>query len=71
MEEIRAKINKEFLIRIYDGKKSMLVGFTRLCMMVGDLHAMHYAKKALKSKDQVPTFSYGRLKKLTIAFNPR
>lgn len=40
IENLRQKINREFLIRLQPEKgKSQLVGFTRLCLLVGDLHA--------------------------------
>ncbi len=57
---LRAKINREFLIRLQpkDGK-SQLVGFTRLCLIIGELHAEHYAKKALAYRGDVPRFSTG------------
>ena len=49
IESLRATINREFIIRLHtkDGK-SRLVGFTRFCDIVGDLHAEHFAKKAMK-----------------------
>lgn len=46
---LRAEINKEYIIQILrKDKTSRLVGFTRLCLLVGDLHAIHYCQKALK-----------------------
>ena len=72
IESLRAKINREFIIRLHtqDGK-SMLVGFTKLCLMVGDLHAEHYAKKAISSTKQAPSFHRGGTQALRIVFNPR
>ena len=51
--------------------KSQLVGFTRLCLIVGDLHAEHYAKKAICSKQQAPTFVRGGAERLCVTFSPR
>lgn len=71
IENLRQKINREFLIRLQPEKgKSQLVGFTRLCLLVGDLHAEHYCKKALASKVAAPAF---KNKALTaqVVFFPR
>lgn len=69
---LRAKINREFLIRLQPKEgKSQLVGFTRLCLIIGDLHAEHYAKKALSSKETAPRFSMGAGKGMQVVFFPR
>ena len=52
IETLRAKINREFIIRLSKDGKSQLVGFTRLCLIVGDLHAEHYAKKAISTEQK-------------------
>lgn len=68
---LRAKINREFIIRLHtkDGK-SRLVGFTKFCTIVGELHAEHYAKKAIKYMGDVPKFKTGA-GTLQIVFYPR
>ena len=71
IETLRAKINREFIIRLSRNGKSQLVGFTRLCLIVGDLHAEHYAKKAISSKVQAPTFVRGGAESLRVTFSPR
>ena len=72
IENLRQKINREFLIRLQPEKgKSQLVGFTRLCLIIGDLHAEHYAKKALSSKETAPRFSMGAGKGMQVVFFPR
>ena len=71
IETLRAKINREFIIRLSKNGKSQLVGFTRLCLIVGDLHAEHYAKKAICSKQQAPTFVRGGVERLCVTFSPR
>ena len=69
---LRKKINAEYLIRLVypKQKKSQLVGFARFCSIVGELHAEHYAKKALASLADVPTFK-GQAGGLQIVFFPR
>ena len=68
---LRAKINREFLIRLQprDGK-SLLVGFTRFCLMVGDLRAEHLAKKAMAYTGDVPRFKIGA-GAMQVVFFPR
>ena len=69
---MRAKINREFLIRLQPKNgKSQLVGFTRLCLMIGDLHAEHYAKKALSSMADVPCFNLKSQQSMRLVFFPR
>ena len=70
--ELRKKINTEYIIRLVypKQKKTQLVGFTRFCAIVGDLHAEHYAKKAIASLSDVPTFK-GQAGGLKIVFFPR
>lgn len=60
IESLRATINREFIIRLQpkDGK-SQLVGFTRFCSIVGELHAEHFAKKGIRFKGDVPRFKMG------------
>lgn len=71
IENLRQKINREFLIRLQPEKgKSQLVGFTRLCLLVGDLHAEHYSKKALASKATAPAFKNKALA-VKVVFFPR
>ncbi|MBO5602931.1 MAG: hypothetical protein J5957_10100 [Prevotella sp.] len=71
IENLRVKINREFLIRLQPlNGKSQLVGFTRLCSMVGDLHAEHYGKKALACKSDVPKFT-NRALACQVVFYPR
>lgn len=43
--DLRKKINREYHIRLVLPKerKRIVVGFTRFCEMVGNLHAEHYA----------------------------
>lgn len=62
IETLRAKINREFIIRLSKNGKSQLVG---------DLHAEHYAKKAICSKQQAPTFVRGGAERLCVTFSPR
>ena len=72
IETLRAKVNREFLIRLQPkGGKSMLVGFTKLCVMVGELHAEHYAKKAISSTAQYPTFVRSGAESMRVVFCPR
>ena len=60
IESLRAKINREYLIRLHlNNGKSILVGFTKFTTMVGEVHAEHYAKKALNSKQESPRFVRG------------
>ena len=71
IESLRATINRELLIRLQpkDGK-SRLVGFTRFCSIVGELHAEHFAKKAMKFNGDVPRFKMGA-GAMQIVFFPR
>lgn len=52
VEGLRKKINRDYLIRLTfpkERKRIVVVGFTRFCEIVGNLHAEHYCNKALKS----------------------
>ncbi len=71
-ENLRASINREFIIRLGFPKerRTQLVGFTKFCMIVGNMHAEHYSKKALKSNKYAPTFR-GRAGALFVTFYPR
>lgn len=51
-------------------RKRIVVGFTRFCEIVGDLHAEHYSRKALKSRNDVPQFK-GQAGRLVVTFYPR
>lgn len=57
-EDLRKKINRNYLIRLCFPieKRTQLVGFTRFCMIVGNMHAEHYSQKALKSHDYAPAY---------------
>lgn len=72
VEALRKKINREYLIRLTfpQERKRIVVGFTRFCEMVGDLHAEHYSRKALKSLDHAPRFK-GQAGRLVVTFYPR
>lgn len=72
VEDLRKKINRDYLIRLTFPKerKRIVVGFTKFCEMVGDLHAEHYAKKALKSLNHAPQFN-GQAGRLIVTFYPR
>lgn len=71
-ENLRKKINRDYLIRLTFPKecKRILVGFTKFCKIVGNLHAEHYATKALKSAAFAPTFK-GQRGGLIVTFYPR
>lgn len=71
LPNLRAKINREFLIRLQpkDGR-SILVGFTRFCQIVGELHAEHFAEKALRYMGDVPRFKMGA-GAMQVVFFPR
>lgn len=71
-ETLRATINREFIIRLGFPKerRTQLVGFTKFCMIVGNLHAEHYSRKALKSDKHAPAFK-GRAGALIVTFYPR
>ena len=72
IESLRAKINREYLIRLHlNNGKSILVGFTKFATMVGEVHAEHYAKKALNSKQESPRFVRGGADGLQVVFCPR
>ena len=51
-------------------RKSQLVGFTRFCSIVGELHAEHFAKKAMKFNGDVPRFKMGA-GAMQVVFFPR
>lgn len=72
VENLRKKINRDYLIRLTYPKerKRIVVGFTRFCEMVGNLHAEHYAKKALASLNHAPQFK-GQAERLIVTFYPR
>lgn len=72
LETIRKKINQEFIIQLSfrKEKKRELVGFTKFCQTVGNLHAEHYSKKALTSKKRAPRFR-GFSGTLIVTFFPR
>lgn len=72
VEDLRKKINREYLIRLTLPKerRSILVGFTRFCETVGNLHAEHYCRKALKSRNHAPQFK-GQAGRLMVTFYPR
>lgn len=70
--DLRKKINREYLIRLTFPKerKRIVVGFTRFCAIVGNLHAEHYSRKALKSLSHAPQFK-GQAGRLIVTFYPR
>lgn len=70
--DLRKKINRDYLIRLTFPKehKRIVVGFTRFCEIVGNLHAEHYSRKALKSLDHAPRFK-GQAGRLIVTFYPR
>lgn len=72
VDELRKKINREFLIRLTmpQQKSRIVVGFTRFCEIVGNLHAEHYCRKALKSMTAVPQYR-GQGGRLIVTFYPR
>ncbi len=72
VEDLRKKINRDYLIRLTFPKerKRIVVGFTRFCEIVGNLHAEHYSQKALKSLDHVPQIK-GQAGRLIVTFYPR
>lgn len=72
VEELRNKINRDYLIRLTFPKerKRIVVGFTKFCEMVGNLHAEHYSRKALKSLSHAPQFK-GQAGRLIVTFYPR
>ncbi len=72
VEDLRKKINRDYLIRLTFPKehKRIVVGFTRFCEIVGNLHAGHYCNKALKSPNQAPQFK-GQSGRLLVTFYPR
>lgn len=72
VENLRKKINRDYLIRLTYPKerKRIVVGFTRFCEMVGNLHAEHYAKKALASLNHAPQFK-DQAGRLIVTFYPR
>lgn len=72
LSELRRRINREFLIRLTfpHERRRIVVGFTRFCEIVGDLHAEHYSRKALTSLATVPQFK-GQAGRLIVTFYPR
>lgn len=70
--DLRKKINRDYLIRLTFPKerKRIVVGFTRFCEIVGDLHAEHYSHKALKRLNHAPQFK-GQAGRLIVTFYPR
>lgn len=72
IEDLRKKINRDYLIRLTFPKerKRIVVGFTRFCEIVGNLHAEHYCNKALKSLNHSPQFK-GQSGRLIVTFYPR
>lgn len=72
VEDLRKKINRDYLIRLTFPKerKRIVVGFTRFCEIVGNLHAEHYSHKALKSLNYAPQFK-GLAGRLIVTFYPR
>lgn len=71
IENLRTTINREFLIRLQPKNgKSQLVGFTRFCSIVGELHAEHFAKKAIRFMGDVPRFKMGA-GAMQVVFFPR
>lgn len=72
VESLRKKINRDYLIRLTfpRERKRIVVGFTRFCEIVGDLHAEHYCNKALKSLNHAPQFK-GQSGRLVVTFYPR
>lgn len=70
--DLRKKINREYLIRLTFPKerKRIVVGFTCFCDIVGNLHAEHYSRKALKSLSHAPQFK-GLAGGLAVTFYPR
>lgn len=72
VEDLRKKINRDYLIRLTfpQEHKRIVVGFTKFCEMVGNLHAEHYSRKALKCRNRVPQFK-GQSGRLSVTFYPR
>lgn len=72
VEDIRKRINRDYLIRLTFPKerKRIVVGFTKFCEIVGNLHAEHYSRKALKSQNHAPQFK-GQSGRLVVTFYPR
>lgn len=72
VEELRKRINRDYLIRLTFPKerKRIVVGFTRFCEIVGNLHAEHYSMKAIKSHNFAPQFK-GQAGRLVVTFYPR
>lgn len=72
IEEIRRRINKEFIIQLYypKEKRKQAVGLSGLCKAVGNLHAEHWCKKALRSKKIKPCFN-GFSGSIRVTFYPR
>lgn len=72
VEDLRKRINRDYLIRLTFPKerKRIVVGFTKFCETVGNLHAEHYSRKALKSLNRAPQFK-GQSGRLIVTFYPR
>ena len=72
IEELRKTINRDYLIRLTFPKerKRIVVGFTKFCEIVGNLHAEHYSHKAIRSMSRAPQFR-GQAGRLIVTFYPR
>lgn len=72
VEDLRRRINRDFLIRLTFPKEHRRIeaGFTRFCELVGNLHAEHYSRKALKSFNHAPEIK-GQGGRLVVTFYPR
>lgn len=56
IDELRTLINQDFLIRFDTGRNSRLVSLPTLADLISEARARHLAEKALKSRDNHPTF---------------
>ena len=72
IEELRKTINRDYLIRLTFPKerKRIVVGFTKFCETVGNLHAEHCSRKAIRSMSRAPQFR-GQAGRLIVTFYPR
>lgn len=70
--ELRKSINRNYLIRLTfpQARQRIIVGWARFCELVGNMHAEHYAKKALKAVCDVPEYR-GQAGRLIVTFYPR
>lgn len=59
LEQIRTQLNREYLMRVImpDGHVR-LVGFTMLCSLIGELHAVHFSKKVLKAYKPLMSYQF-------------